>query len=116
MKALDTREKGQESFDDYLARLNLQGERGIWASNSVKLDFILKRVKSYFKPGMRVCDIGLGEGYTLNWMLEAGLDVSGIDISEFAVKYLAEKFKSEGKAVNLMAGDIASMDLEPDQL
>lgn len=115
MQTLEAKNKVQGSLDDYLAWLNLQGQRGVWKSNRVKLDFIFRRIGNYLMPKLDACDIGLGEGYTLNKLYESGMRANGIDISSFAVEYLDEKFSKEGKDIRLMAGDISKINLEANQ-
>jgi 2-polyprenyl-3-methyl-5-hydroxy-6-metoxy-1,4-benzoquinol methylase len=115
MEMLEAKSNKQGSLDDYLAQMDLQGQRGIWKGNRVKLDFVFKRIANFLKPSLHACDIGLGEGYALDKLYETGLRVTGIDISRYAVQYIEEKFSKEGKRINLLAGDISNIDLEEDQ-
>lgn len=111
---LNTVEQNQE-FDDYLAWLNLRGEMGVWKTNRRKLDFVFKRVRNYLKPKLRSCDIGLGEGYTLEKMYEFGLKPTGIDIAKYAVDYLGKRFAERQMDIRLLHGDISGIELDQNQ-
>jgi ubiquinone/menaquinone biosynthesis C-methylase UbiE len=47
------------------------------------------------KPGMRVLDVGSGKGFILHDFKEAlpGLDVAGLDVSEYAIEHTMESVK-----------------------
>jgi len=115
MNLEEVKELENHSFDDYLAWLNLQGDMGVWRGNRMKMDYVFRKIRSLLKPGMRACDIGLGEGYSLKKMLELGLETSGIDISGYAVEYLQKRFNDEKKNVYLHVGDVSDMEVESDR-
>lgn len=104
-----------QTLDDYLAKLNFEGDMDNWEVNQVKLDYVLKRIKRYIRPDFSVCDIGIGDGYTLMWMYAANLKVTGIDIAEFSIDYLRELFKQKDFNINLIHGDISKIKLEENQ-
>jgi SAM-dependent methyltransferase len=107
--------KQNQEFDDYLAWLNLQGEMGVWKTNRRKLDFVFKRIRRYLKPSLRSCDIGLGEGYTLEKMYEFGLKPAGIDIARFSIEYLEKEFTRRNMDIRLIHGDISGVELDENQ-
>lgn len=47
------------------------------------------------RPGMRILDVGSGKGFLLHDLLEAcpGVEVAGIDISEYAIEHTMESVK-----------------------
>jgi SAM-dependent methyltransferase len=107
--------KQNQEFDDYLAWLNFQGERGVWKSNRRKLNYVFKKVRGYFRPSLRSCDIGLGEGYTLEKMYEFGLKPTGIDIAQYSIGYLKKRFSEKEMDIRLIHGDISKVELEENQ-
>jgi hypothetical protein len=66
-----------ETLDDYLARLNIEGGRKIWQGNHPKIEYVFNKSKKYLKPGMSACEIGIGDGYLLRlfayfWLKSTG--------------------------------------------
>ncbi len=114
MNLQKTKEPENQSLDDYLAEKNLQGERRVWRGNRLKIDYVFKKIARYLKPGLRTCDIGLGEGYTLEKLYSLGMKTSGIDISGYAVEYLRRCFDNEDKNISLHVDDLSDMDVSPD--
>ncbi len=62
------------------------------------------------KPGMRILDVGSGKGFLLHDFLEAvpGVEVPGIDISQYAIEHAMESVKDkivEGSAAKLPLPD-----------
>src|SRR5260370_11669421 len=60
-------------------------------------------VEAYgIKPGMRVLDVGSGKGFLLHDLKEAcpGVEVAGIDISEYGVNHTMESVKSDCRVVS----------------
>ena len=58
------------------------------------------------KPGMRILDVGAGKGFLLHDLAEAmpGVEVSGLDISRYAIDHALETVKDkivEGNAASL---------------
>lgn len=58
------------------------------------------------RPGMRVLDIGCGKGYLLYEFIQAvpGLEVMGVDISEYAIQHSKEDIRS-----SLLLADAAEL-------
>ena len=69
--------------------------------------FAKKLIQHYgLKPGDRVLDIGCGKGFLLHDLLEAlpGLEVAGLEISQYAVEHAmpdVKPFMTRGSAVSL---------------
>jgi len=58
-------------------------------------------VETYgIKPGMRILDVGAGKGFLMHDLMEAvpGVEVEGIDISDYAIEHAMESVK--GKIVH----------------
>jgi 2-polyprenyl-3-methyl-5-hydroxy-6-metoxy-1,4-benzoquinol methylase len=104
-----------ESMYDYLARLNIEGKRTIWAENRVKIECVYKKIKKYIKNARTACEVGFGEGYLLRLLHNSGLQVVGIDISEYLVKELRNKFDKEGLDIELFHGEISNIELQKDR-
>jgi len=101
-----------KSFDDHLAQLNLQGEKGAWRNNRIKLDYVLNKTRRFLKPSLSACDIGLGEGYTLEKFYKSGLKTTGIDISKFMIEFLGKKFEKNNQDIELIAADISKIEID----
>jgi len=96
-----------ENTEDYLARLNLEGERKTWLKNQPKIEHVFTQSKKYIKPGMSACEIGLGNGHLLRLLYNYGLKTTGIDISKYIVDILGTTFTHEGIAINLLIYDLS---------
>jgi 2-polyprenyl-3-methyl-5-hydroxy-6-metoxy-1,4-benzoquinol methylase len=101
----------ERSFDDNLAWLNLQGEMGVWRNNRIKLDYVLKKTRRFLKPSLSACDIGLGEGYTLEQFYKLGMKTTGIDISKYMIDYLEKKYEKSDLDIELITGDISQIEV-----
>jgi len=95
-----------EKVYDYLARQQIEGGGKVWLGNRAKILYVFKRAKKYLKPGMHVCEIGIGEGYLLLLLrsLRLNLKITGIDISEYLIHKLMP-LKDLG--INLLKHDIS---------
>jgi len=82
----------RESLYDYLARLNIEGKRTIWAKNRAKINSIYLKTRKYFNNAVNVCEVGIGEGYLLRLLHRDGFKVTGVDISRYLVNELKKKF------------------------
>ena len=102
-----------EMVDDYVARLNIEGERKVWLGNHPKIKYVFTQSKKYLKSGMLVGEIGIGDGYLLRLLSHAGLKVTGIDTLDYLITKLGSIFKDEGLEIGLLQQDISkSVDLK----
>jgi len=101
-----------EIVENYYSRLNISGNRSYLKKSRKKIDYVLRRVRKYLKPSMRVCDIGIGDGYLLERLHDAGLKVTGIDVSSFMIEYLNDYFKRKKLEIELIQGNISNLMLE----
>jgi len=62
--------------------------------------------------GGRVLDLGCGTGYGSGILLEKAMEVVGIDLSDEAIEYANEKYKSQG--LEFLAGDVTNLQFEND--
>ena len=84
-------------MNDYLAQLNIKGERTTWKNNRVENAKVLKRVKKHIK--YPVLEVGVGDGYVTRVLNCDGMDVSS---------YLS-------KTLNIIQSDISKEVLYPDK-
>ena len=96
-------------IDSYLAKLNLEGNRGIWLGNRRKIDFILNKIEPYLKEECKICEIGIGDGYLLDKLYELKMDCTGIDISEYLVTYHKNKVLEQNKKIELIHANIVDL-------
>jgi SAM-dependent methyltransferase len=96
-----------ETTEDYIAKLNIEGERNVWLGNRPKIKYIFAKSKKYLKSKMSVCEIGIGDGHLLRLLNRFGLKSTGIDISTYLVKKLGEIFEDEGIEVNFLQHDFS---------
>ena len=98
--------ESSEKVYDYLARQQIEGCGKIWLGNRLKILYVFKRAMKYLKPGMRVCEVGIGEGYLLLLLSSSRLNlkVTDIDISEYLIRKLAH-LKDLG--IDLLKHDIS---------
>jgi len=99
-----------ETLEDYVARLNIEGSRDIWEKNIEKIDYVLNKTSDLLKPEFHVAEVGLGNGYLLSRLINMVNNVTGMDISS----YLTEKLSKTIKSVNYICGDITKLDLTAD--
>lgn len=75
---------GSDYYSHWITPKQQLRRQKLW-QNRVK---VVKRVM----PSGKLLDVGCGEGLFLWCAKQSGYDVSGIEVSEFAVKYAEEKF------------------------
>ena len=56
----------------------------------------------------------MGEGYLLKHLSGIGLEVTGIDISEYIIEYLKKTFEDNSIKAKLVCGDITNINLNED--
>ena len=105
-------EKFEETIEDYVAKLNIEGQRKVWLKNRRKIDFILSKTNRYIRSKRTACDIGIGEGHLLRRLEDMGFSVTGIDISSYLIEHLGESFKKQSLEIKLIHGNIADIDLD----
>lgn len=103
----DIMDETNETLDDYLARLNIEGGRKVWLGNQPKIKYVFNKSKKYLKQEMSACEIGIGDGYLLRIFDSFGFKSTGIDISSYSVETLKMIFESEGLEINLLQRDIS---------
>lgn len=102
-----------EKTEDYLARLNVAGERKVWLGNHPKIEYVFAKSRKYIKPEMSICEIGIGDGHLLRLLNRFRSKCTGIDISNYLVKNLGTIFEDEGLEISLLQHDISEpIDLE----
>ncbi len=101
--------KNDETIYDYTYRLHFEGNRTAFLYARIKLNYILKKIRKYLKPSLSACDIGIGDGYVLTKLNAAGLKVTGVEISNYAVEYLRGDYKKKGLDIKLIQGDISEV-------
>jgi len=94
-------------LEDYLARLNIEEDRGVWLGNHSKIEYVLNKSRKYLKPGMSACEIGIGDGYLLRLLSSFRLEPTGIDISSYLVEKLGKVFDDDGLEISLLQHDMS---------
>lgn len=102
------------TLEDYLAKLNIEGQRGTWEKNRRKINFVLHKAMHYLAGRNTACDIGIGDGYTIKLLANLGLKVTGVDVSRYLIEYLNGVFENEHVDVKLVYGDISCIDMKRD--
>jgi cyclopropane fatty-acyl-phospholipid synthase-like methyltransferase len=67
-----------------------------------------------FKPGMRVLEIGCGEGRNAVWLAQAGCHVTGVDISTAALAKAAQLAATHNVEVQWIHADVRQWQWEPE--
>ena len=76
---------GEEYYSHWITPDQQTRRIGLWNRR-------LKIVKKFIRTG-KLIDVGCGEGLFIYCAGQQGYDVSGVEISDFAVQYAKEKFK-----------------------
>src|SRR5439155_25958955 len=86
---------------------NAQYRAGVveWDSNCPSAE--LRRVVAAYpiRPG-RAVDLGCGTGTNALWLARRGFEVTGIDLSEVAIRQAQRKAAAQRLAVRFLAGDL----------
>jgi 2-polyprenyl-3-methyl-5-hydroxy-6-metoxy-1,4-benzoquinol methylase len=78
-------------------------------------DFLSKIIESgKVKPGLAL-DLGCGTGMKSIYLAKKGFKVTGVDISETAVKYARENKEKESVEVNFFVGDVLDLSFLKDK-
>lgn len=83
--------------------------KAIW-TNSEPHKLLVDFIKDKNIKPCKVLDIGCGEGTDAIYLASIGFDVTGIDLSENAIKYAIEKANNKSQKVNFFAHDINDLD------
>jgi len=76
----------------------------------VQTTLYVEKISSYLKPGERVLDVGCGTGVLTRALYDAGLQVSGMDISASMLEQLEQQLES--RKIDLRVGDIFNIPFE----
>lgn len=69
-------------------------------------------LKGSIKPGMNVLDAGCGNGRNSNYLLKAGVNMFGVDSSEFAIseiQQLSQRINPDYPSGNFIVSDLATL-------
>ena len=102
-------EQFEETLEDHLAKLNIEGKRNTWIKNRRKIDFVLSKTRYYLKNAQTACDIGVGDGYLLKRLNGMEIKVTGIDVSRYLIEHLKKSFERESLKITLIHGNIANV-------
>ena len=80
----------------------------LWGS---RRSVVTQKLLDYRKKGS-VLDVGVGEGRDILFLAEKGFQVTGVDLSEIAVKKCLKLAKEKGLSVEALVGDF--LDYYPD--
>lgn len=100
------------SMDDYLAKLNVEGKRNVWASHGPKMDFILDKVVKYLPPNAKVCEVGVGAGQLLDRLYDLNMDCVGMDISDYLIKFHKNRVSKENRKIQFICANIVDTIVE----
>ena len=98
----DLASKWYDAYDDPIALLR--------AENNVKVPWIEERLKKHNLDNGSVLDVGCGAGLATNWLADLGFDVTGVDISDGALKEAKKRDKT--KTVKYIKADALSLPFE----
>ncbi len=96
-----------DSSEDYGAKLNIEGQRGVWNRNHAKIDYVLRRGMRYLDPGMQITEFGVGDAYLLTHLAKRGMKCVGADISSYLVNWHNEHLAREDSNIRFLCMDIA---------
>jgi SAM-dependent methyltransferase len=99
--------KPMDTMEDYLARLNFEGQRRMWRKNHRKIDCLLAKCRKDLRKARTSCEIGPGDGHLLRRLHARGMAVTGVDISQYIIDRLREDFRAEGIPATLIQANAA---------
>lgn len=81
----------------------------VWTSIEPPAEVVELIEKGKIKP-CKCLDSGCGEGFYSIYLASKGFEVTGVDLSENAIKYAKENAEKAGVKVNFIAMDISDLD------
>lgn len=98
---MDTKQDAQ-MWDFYQSEMN---EKEYFSNSTIRLDFVLQKLKKYKQTG-KVADLGLGDGYLVKKLSEAGYQTVGLDLSEVNINKLKHRLSP---SIEFVVGNINSI-------
>jgi 2-polyprenyl-3-methyl-5-hydroxy-6-metoxy-1,4-benzoquinol methylase len=81
----------------------------VWTSAEPPIELVELIETKKIKP-CKCLDIGCGEGFYAIYLSKKGFDVTGIDLSENAIKYAKQNAEKAGVKINFIVMDIEDLD------
>jgi cyclopropane fatty-acyl-phospholipid synthase-like methyltransferase len=81
----------------------------------VEPNVFLASQRALFAPGMRVLEIGCGEGRNCVWLAERGCQVTGVDISQAALEKAARLAAQRNVEVQWIHADVREWQWDPER-
>jgi len=81
----------------------------VWTSTTPPEELVELIESGKIKP-CKVLDVGCGEGFYSVYLAKEGFDVTGIDLSENAIKYAKQNAEKAGVKARFIAMDILDLD------
>ena len=89
-----------------LVKLNIEGKRNVWKNNHPKIDYIFNKANRYLKNGMKITEIGIGDGYLLELLYKNKMKCTGIDISNWLIDFHMGEMIKKDYDIKLITQDI----------
>ncbi|MEI3613027.1 class I SAM-dependent methyltransferase [Pseudogracilibacillus sp. SO30301A] len=100
-KSFDWQKQTQKEWDNQ-ASFWSERSKNVWDLGSRK--DIIPFIQNHFKPGLKIIDIGCGDGYGTYKLKKSGYDATGIDISKKMVDLANQRFNDTG--IRFQQGDV----------
>jgi 2-polyprenyl-3-methyl-5-hydroxy-6-metoxy-1,4-benzoquinol methylase len=99
-----------ESLNDYFAKSNLEEGRTVWKERRTRIFNIYNRVQKDLEKDMKICEIGIGEGFLLKLLyLDRYRNLTGIDVSGYLINKLKKEFLQKNYKIKLVKQDISKL-------